>query len=82
MTLKQWQDKGFDRSSIFADPMFIDPENGDYRVLPESPALRLGFKNFVMNRFGVLKPAFQREAAREQRHFKPAPTESEAESDR
>ena len=82
MTLKQWQEKGFDQNSIFADPMFVDPENGDYRVQAESPALRLGFKNFVMNRFGVLKPAFQLEATREQRRFKPAPTESKAESDR
>jgi len=33
--------------------MFVDPENGDYRVRPESPALGLGFKNFDMGEFGL-----------------------------
>jgi len=81
MSLKQWQstghltaEKGFDKHSVFADPMFVDQENGDYRVRPNSPALKLGFKNFPMNRFGVLKPEFQLEASKEPRRFKPAPT--------
>ena len=65
MTITQWQAKGFDKHSIIADPMFMDPANGDYRVKPESPVLKLGFQNFPMNRFGVLKPALQREAAKE-----------------
>ena len=77
MILKQWQQKGFDQHSIFADPLFVDPDNGNYRVKPESPALQLGFKNFNMNKFGVLKPAFQLEASKESRHFKPAPTNAE-----
>ncbi len=77
MTLKQWQEKGFDTHSVLANPMFVDPPNGDYRVKSDSPALKLGFKNFPMNRFGVLKRAFQHEAAREPRRFKPAPTEPE-----
>jgi len=54
MTLEQWQQKGFDRHSIAADPMFIDPDGGDYRVKDESPALKLGFKNFPMDQFGVI----------------------------
>ena len=33
--------------------MFVDPEHGDYRVKPESPALRLGFRNFDMDHFGL-----------------------------
>jgi len=45
---------GFDRHSIFADPLFVDPENGDYRVKPESAALKLGFKNFDASEAGVL----------------------------
>ncbi len=75
MSLEQWQQKGFDSHSIFADPMFVAAENGDYRVRPDSPALKLGFKNFPMDRFGVRKAAFQREVAREPRRFKPAPTQ-------
>jgi len=49
-TLKEWQELGFDRHSVFADPMFLDPEKGDYRVKAESPALKLGFKNFDMDK--------------------------------
>lgn len=36
--------------------MFIDPAKGDYRVNEGSPALKIGFKNFPMDQFGVLKP--------------------------
>jgi len=52
-SLKEWQKLGFDKHSVFADPMFIDPENNDYRVKPESPALKLGFKNFEMGEWGL-----------------------------
>ena len=45
-----------DKHSIYADPMFVDPAHGDFRVKDESPALGLGFKNFPMDRFGVQKP--------------------------
>lgn len=51
--LKAWQKEGMEAHSVIADPMFIDPENGDYRVKPNSPAIKLGFKNFAMDRFGV-----------------------------
>lgn len=44
-----------DLNSIAGDPMFVDPQNGDYRVKPESPALKMGFKNFPMDQFGVQK---------------------------
>ncbi|MGC9327499.1 MAG: right-handed parallel beta-helix repeat-containing protein [Candidatus Hinthialibacter sp.] len=63
MTLDEWKAKGFDVHSIVADPLFIHPGSGDYRVQPDSPALQLGFKNFPMDQFGVSKPEFQRKAA-------------------
>ena len=44
---------GRDEHSIEADAMFIDPQHGDYRVKPDSPALKLGFVNFAMDGFGV-----------------------------
>jgi len=44
-TLEQWQQMGYDKDSIEADPMFVDIEGEDYRLKPESPALKLGFKN-------------------------------------
>lgn len=55
--LEEWQSMGFDRHSVFGDPMFVDPENDDYRVKPESPALKVGFKNFEMGQWG-LQPDF------------------------
>ncbi len=51
--LAGWQKLGFDRDSIFGDPLFVDPENQDFRVRPESPALKVGFKNFEMGRWGL-----------------------------
>ena len=37
--------------------MFVDPAKEDYRVRPESPALKLGFQNFDMTRVGLLARA-------------------------
>ena len=39
-----WQKRGYDINSVYADPMFIDPDNFDFRLKPESPALKHGFK--------------------------------------
>ncbi|MFC1738613.1 hypothetical protein ACFL1G_06160 [Planctomycetota bacterium] len=52
--LAQWQEQGFGKHSVFADPMFVDPANGDYRVKDGSPALKLGFKNFDVSDAGLL----------------------------
>ena len=54
-----FNDKGWDTESSCGDPQFIDPANGDYRVKEGSPALKAGFKNFPMDRFGVKKPALK-----------------------
>jgi len=52
-SLAEWQALGFDRHSVFADPLFVDPKNGDYRLQPESPALKLGFINFDAREAGL-----------------------------
>jgi len=44
---------GRDEQSLVADAVFVNPSIGDYRVREGSPALKLGFKNFPMDRFGV-----------------------------
>ena len=51
--LRGWQKLGFDLNSVFADPLFVDPLNHDFRVRPESLALTLGFKNFTMGTWGL-----------------------------
>lgn len=53
--LQQWQELGFDKNSVFADPLFVDAEKLDFRVRPESPALKLGFVNFEMGKWGLTK---------------------------
>jgi len=58
--LKDFQAAGIDVHSVSADPRFIDPENYDLRVADDSPALKLGFKNFPMDNFGVRKAEFKR----------------------
>ena len=45
-----------DLNSIVADPLFVDPDKGDYTVQLKSPALDLGFSNFNMLSFGVVSP--------------------------
>ena len=44
MGLAQWRKTAADPHSVFADPLFTDPAEDDYRLLPESPALALGFR--------------------------------------
>ncbi|TWU35034.1 right-handed parallel beta-helix repeat-containing protein [Novipirellula artificiosorum] len=54
---------GWDVNSIAADPVFVDPLRGDFRVQEGSPALAIGFKNFPMDQFGVKKPSLKAIAA-------------------
>ena len=67
--LKHFQTAGIDVHSISADPKFIDPKGYDFRVADDSPALKLGFKNFPMNDFGVRKAEFKRIAAEAHRKY-------------
>jgi len=53
MTFKEWQERGHDTDSIIADPMFVDAENFDFRLRPNSPALKTGFKPFDYSKAGV-----------------------------
>jgi hypothetical protein len=51
-TLKAWKKTGNDVHSVFEDPLFVDPANGNYQVKENSPALKVGFQNFDMTDFG------------------------------
>ena len=63
-TLDQWRQLGFDRHSVFGDPLFVDPANKDFRLQSGSPALSVGFQSFEMGRWGITAefPAAWREA--------------------
>jgi hypothetical protein len=51
--LKKQQADGVDTHSLAVDPLFVDPENGDFRLKPNSPALKLGFVPFDMSKVGL-----------------------------
>ena len=53
MDLQAWRKLGYDQHSIIADPRFVDAENGDYRLKPDSPALKIGFQPFDYSKAGV-----------------------------
>jgi hypothetical protein len=50
--LPQWQAAGFDQNSLVADPLFVDPSNGDYRLMDGSPAYALGFQDIPVELIG------------------------------
>jgi hypothetical protein len=47
-----WQAKGMDKHSVVADPLFVDPAKGNFRLQPQSPAFRLGFKPIPFEKIG------------------------------
>jgi parallel beta-helix repeat protein len=60
ISLPEWQKMEFDTHSVFADPMFVDAQHDDYRLKPESPALKLGFQPIDMSKIGP-RNGFKRE---------------------
>ena len=56
LTLAQWQPKGHDAGSIVADPHFVDSDHDDFRLKPDSPAIRLGFQPIDPSTIGLVGP--------------------------
>ncbi len=68
-----WQSLGLDRHSVVADPGFVNPAKGDYRLRPDSRALALGFQPIPVDRIGPYQddlratwPIHEARGAREQ----------------
>jgi hypothetical protein len=53
LSLAEWRKLGYDLHSLVADPMFVDPALDDYRLKPESPALKLGFQPIDAGQIGI-----------------------------
>jgi len=54
MSLDEWrQQYQHDEHSVIADPLFVDPGNLDFRLNPDSPALKIGFEPFDYAKAGV-----------------------------
>ena len=52
LSWEQWQALGYDQHTIIADPGFKDPANGDFRLSESSPAIKIGFKPFALDKAG------------------------------
>jgi hypothetical protein len=61
--LDEWQAEGHDKGSLLADPLFVDAEGGDYRLKPDSPALRRAFQPFAYERAGLIGEDWRAQAA-------------------
>lgn len=53
MSFDEWKAKGFDKNSVIADPQFVDAAHCDFRLKPDSPALKLGFKPIDISKIGL-----------------------------
>jgi hypothetical protein len=62
--------RGTDDHSAAGSAAFIDPQEGNFAVAADSPALAIGFRNFPMDDFGVVSPLLK---ARAQRPMMPEP---------
>lgn len=52
-TFEQWQALGREKGSLVADPLFENAEARDFRLKPDSPASKIGFKPFDPSKAGV-----------------------------
>jgi hypothetical protein len=55
-TLEQWRERGHDLHSIIADPKLRAPDKDDFKLLPDSPALKLGFQPIDVRAVGIRPP--------------------------
>jgi hypothetical protein len=49
----EWQALGHGQGDVIADPLFVNAAAGDFRLRPDSPATKIGFKPFDYTRAGV-----------------------------
>ena len=57
LPFEKWQrDMGQDAHSLLADPQFVDVAGRNFRLRPDSPAFRLGFKEIDTSTVGLVGP--------------------------
>lgn len=50
---------GCELNSQNGDPQYVDAASCNFQVKPTSPVLKMGFHNFPMDQFGVMKPSLK-----------------------
>lgn len=55
----EWRAAGRDAGSLITDPLFVNAGSFDFRLQPDSPALKLGFQPIDMTAVGPRVPAGQ-----------------------
>ena len=53
--LQTLREQGVSSSDVYADPMFVALKPGDFRLKPESPALKMGIKQIDLKGVGLTK---------------------------
>jgi len=72
-TFAEWQATGQDKDSLIADPLFMDPEHGDFRLRPDSPAARIGFQPWDLSVVGPRPfPVVEKEVNHDGKKLRPA----------
>jgi hypothetical protein len=51
--LEGLQQYGSDKNGVAADPLFVDLENGDFRLKEDSPAHKMGIKSIDVSEMGL-----------------------------
>lgn len=60
-SFKKWQDRDNDLNSLYVNPLFTDPENGDFSLKQGSPAEKIGFKPIDLSTVGPRIKKFKRQ---------------------
>jgi hypothetical protein len=53
--LQEIRAQGVGQTDMYADPMFVDLKPGDFRLKPDSPALKMGIKQIDVQGVGLTK---------------------------
>lgn len=61
-SLARAQRNSTDQNSVVGNPMFLNPASDNYQVAAGYPALKCGFINFEMDKFGVVSPGLKAKA--------------------
>ena len=48
----QWRAAGHDLKSLVSDPMFVDPDDGEFKLQESSPAFKLGYVEWNIKSVG------------------------------